>query len=130
MRAIIAHHTILALTALLLGCSDSPTDISETTRPTPLGPDQPSNQLTLTPNNATIQAGTGLRLVATNGLEVVVPATEVTWSTSGPEIASVGVDGIVRALRPGQVLISARWNASHAFARIAVIKETIESGPK
>ena len=130
MRAIVAHHAILALTALLLGCSDSPTDVSESTRPTTPGPDKPILGLTLAPNTATIDAGTGIRLTATNGFNVALPSAEVTWTSSGPEIASVGADGVVRGRRPGQVLIEARWNAAHAVARIAVIKGTSDTGPK
>ena len=130
MRAIFAQHLVVALTALFLGCSDSPTDISESTRPTAPGPDKPIHRLTLTPNNATIHAGTGVRLTATDGLDVVLPPSEVTWSSSSPEIASVGVDGVVRGHRPGQVLVGAHWNASHAVARIAVIKENLDEGPQ
>ncbi len=129
MRVIVAHHAVLALTALLLGCSDSPTDASGSTIPTAPGPDQPVG-LTLTPNTATIDAGTGIRLTATNGFNVVLPSGEVTWTSSGPEIASVGADGVVRGRRPGQVLIEAHWNAAHAVARIAVIKGTSDTGPK
>jgi hypothetical protein len=130
MRAIVAQHLVLAVTTLLLGCSDSPTDVSGSTRPTAPGPDKPIHRLILTPNNATIQAGSGIRLTATNGLDVVVPPSEVTWTSSGPEIASVGMDGVVRGRRPGQVLIGAHWYAGHAVARIAVINAGLEERPK
>jgi uncharacterized protein YjdB len=130
MRALIAQHFLLALTALLLGCSDSPTDISGSTRPTVPGPDKPVLRLTLTPNNATIQAGSAIRLTATNGLDVVLPPSEVTWTSSSPEIASVGVDGIVRGHRTGQVLVGAHWNAVHAAAQVAVIKADSGEAPQ
>lgn len=129
MRAIVAQHLVVAVTALLLGCSDSPTEISGSTTPTPPAPQQPVQRLTVTPNTATINAGRAIQLAATDGLGVALLPSEVSWTSLQPGIATVGADGVVRGRSPGEAEIVARRNTARALARIVVLKAIPEQGP-
>jgi hypothetical protein len=129
MRAIVAQHLVVAVTAFLLGCSDS-FGPSGSTTPTPRPPDQPIPQLAVTPTSATIDAGKTVRLVASDGVGVALPPSAVSWTSSNTEVASVGADGIVRGRRPGQVQIAAAWNGAHAAVQITVRKGVQDEGPQ
>ena len=130
MRAIVTQHLVVAVTAFLLGCSDSPTEVSGSTQPTPLSPDQPIHRLIVTPSTVTISAGTAVRLTAMDGLDVVLLPSAVSWTSLNTEIATVGQDGVVRGRSPGRGQVEARWNTSRAVVQIAVTKAVPDGGGK
>lgn len=130
MRAIVAHHLVIAVTALVLGCSSSPTEVSDP--PTRLGPapDQPIHRLTVTPGVATISAGKAIRLTAMNELGAALVSSEVSWTSLNPEIATVDANGLVRGQSRGQARILARWNAALVSVQIVVTKGVPDEGSR
>lgn len=84
----------------------------------------------VTPASATVQAGASISLVAA-GSDVTGQPTlaTFTWTSSAPEVASVGADGVVTGLQPGTAVITA--TAANGVAGIAdiVVEEAAPTGP-
>jgi hypothetical protein len=87
---------------------------------------------TVAPGLATINAGGELQLIAIArraGAESQVPSDAVRWSSSNEAIATVGPDGLVRGILPGQVEIRALWQTNRATVRITVLKAVPNDDP-
>jgi uncharacterized protein YjdB len=133
MRGILSRALVLALTALAVGCSSTPTepppgDPGGSREPTP-GPVQ---GFTIAPSDAILHAGGRLQLTATalrGGLESRVPSEAVSWSSSNEAVATVGPTGLVRTILPGQVEILALWQTNRATVRITVLKAVRDDDP-
>jgi alpha-amylase len=127
MRGLLTRGFILTLTAVALGCSDSPTDPGGPvgdTDPTPVGPAAPVEQFTIEASPSTINAGRSVHVRATAvraGEESQVPSEDVLWESSDKTVATVSSSGLVRGLRAGQVEIRALYQTNRASVRITVL---------
>ena len=99
----------LAATLLATGCGS-------TTEP------GASGSLLVSPAVDTLPAGSQRQLVARviRAPGDTIPAPSVLWSSSEPDIAGVSADGIVTAVRSGQVTITALMQDERAIAVIQV----------
>ena len=136
MRGILSRALVLTLTALAIGCSSTPTE------PPPGPPDGPGGSrepspgpvqgFTIAPSDAILNAGGRLQLTATvlrGGVESRVPSEAVSWSSSNEVVATVGPNGLVRTILPGQVEIRALWHTNRATVRITVLKAVRDDDP-
>jgi uncharacterized protein YjdB len=92
----------------------------------------PVDNFTVAPGVATIHAGGTLQLTATAvraGEESRVPPEAVSWSSSNEGVATVGANGLVRAILPGQIEIRALWQTNRATVRITILKAVSEDDP-
>ncbi len=109
---------ILAL-ALALGCSDDPTG-------TPSG--TPVSHVVVTPSQGgpvvTLRVGASVQLaaVAHGPSGEVLPGLGATWTTSQPERATVSQGGVVTAVSPGAVRISAAIRGKSGVVDLTVVE--------
>ena len=59
-------------------------------------------------------------------LDTNLQSPEVEWSSSNPEVASVTLDGLVKALKAGDAEISAKYNEATCVVIINVYQKAIE----
>jgi hypothetical protein len=104
---------VLSLVTAMSGCNSTSGH---------LGPPDPTPQLIVAPNTATIESGTKLQLFLSahdeNG-QTTTPFS-VAWTTSDPVVASVAADGTVTGLAVGDTKITASWNGVYSAATIKV----------
>ena len=85
-------------------------------------PPNPVATVTITPASATLSVGSNVQLVATlldaNG--DTIRDRSVTWQSSAPQIASVGVDGVAAGLAAGSATITASAEGKSGSAAITV----------
>jgi uncharacterized protein YjdB len=79
-------------------------------------------QVRITPGIASLGAGEAVRLEAQaiDRLGMSLRGRIVTWSSSQPEVAAVGPDGVLRGLRPGTVRVSAAIGGGLAWTEVRV----------
>jgi hypothetical protein len=84
--------------------------------------------LTLLPPAAQVAIGTSTRLAAqvANAQGEQISGRPVAWSSSDTTIAIVSDSGVVRGLREGTALITARTGRKNATAQVAVVTARVE----
>ena len=118
---------LLAGTALLAACGDSPTEpssrLTPPSNPSP-GTPQPGLHLAVAPTLVTLYSGESLQLtaVATTNDGDIARQVAVSWRSGDESVASVSAAGVVHALRVGQTTITAHWGSNTATARVTVLK--------
>jgi hypothetical protein len=116
MRAVLPLQVILSAATLLVACNST------------TGPDLPSDDpgisvLTVAPSFATIDGERFVKLTAilsgspTRG----VPLSQVAWSSSDTNVATVRSGGLVQGRKAGRVQIAASWKTAHGSATVVVL---------
>lgn len=85
-------------------------------------PSGPVASVTVAPESATVDQADSVILVAIarNAGGSILTAASVTWSTSDPAVASVGLHGMVRGVAPGVAAITAASQNESDTARVTV----------
>ena len=119
MRALLPLQVIVSAATLLVACDS-------TTGPELPPPDEPRvSVLTIAPSFATIDGDRFVKLTAilsgsgTRG----VPLSEVAWSSSDINVATVRAGGLVEGRKAGRVRIAATWQAAHGSATVVVLNQ-------
>lgn len=120
MRALLSVEVIASVTALLLACNS------------PTGPELPPpsddpgiSVLTVAPSFALIDGERFVKLTAIlsgAGTRGVHPS-EVAWSSSDTNVATVNTGGLVEARKAGRVQIAATWKTAHGSATVVVLNQ-------
>ena len=120
MRSALPFRVILSGATLLIACNST------------TGPDLPPPSddpgifvLTVAPSLATIDRKTFVQLTATlsGGATLGVPLSEVVWSSSDTNVATVRSGGLVEARKAGRVQIAASWQTAHGSATVVVMDQ-------
>jgi len=115
--------SVLAISA---ACSDSANPITGPDGPVALNP---STSVVVSPNQATLAAGSHVALKVTSADSSGKPVTgSVTWSSSDTTVAKVSGNGDVVAVAPGQAVITAHVGDIRAAATVQVSATSV-SGP-
>ena len=95
-------------------CGTSPTDVQRS-----------ASQLTVAPSVVTLQVGSTLQLTLTARDEEGQAArpSDVAWSTSNPQVASVSWDGVVTGGDLGEAQITASWNGVYGSSSLTVTND-------
>jgi len=119
MRAVLPLEVIVSAAALLVACNS-------TTGPESPPPDDSGiSVLTVAPSYATIGGERFVKLAAilsgsgTGG----VPLSEVAWSSSDTNVATVRAGGLVEGRKAGRVQIAATWKSAHGSATVVVLNQ-------
>lgn len=113
----------VAAAAAFLGCSGD--------SPSPTGEAPPGvERITITPGQASVPVGQSIQLsaVALDAAGAPVPGAEITWTSSNPSAATVGPDGMVRAVARLPVSIQASHAGVGALAPLDVTRALVETG--
>ena len=80
--------------------------------------------VTVVPATGTLSVGDSVGLAATvrDSGGTVLPAATVTWTTSNPDVARVSETGVVRAVSPGPVTITATSGTASGSASLTVAR--------
>jgi hypothetical protein len=119
MRAVLPLQVIVSATTLLIACNS-------TTGPELPPPDDSGiSVLTVAPSYATIDGNRFVKLTAalSGSGAGSMHASEVTWSSSDTNVATVGAGGLVEGRKAGRVLIAADWKAAHGSATVVVLNQ-------
>lgn len=98
---------------------------NSTTEPTAPPPEAPGlSVLTVAPSFATINGGRFVKLTATlTGAARNAQQSEVVWSSSDTNVATVSTGGLVEARKAGRVQIAATWKTAHGSATVVVLSQ-------
>jgi len=120
MRALLPLQVIVSAATLLVACN------STTGPELPPPSDDPGiSVLTVMPSSATISGVPFVKLTAilsgnaTRGASL----SEVAWSSSDTNVATVRADGLVEARKAGRVQIVATWKTAHGSATVVVLNQ-------
>ncbi len=111
--------TLITVLATLTGCGTSPTEPGDTGH---------TALLVVAPSAAIINGGgtLQLRLSARDEHGKLTSPTNVTWTTSNQQVASIAA-GIVTARAVGSAEITASWNGAKGVSLVTVVEP--EAGP-
>lgn len=119
MRAPLPLEVIVSAAILLVACNST------------TGPELPPPDdlgvlvLTVAPSFATIDGDRFVKLTAILSGPAThrVPLSEVAWSSSDTNVATVRAGGLVEARKNGRVQIAATWQTAHGSATVAVLNQ-------
>lgn len=88
-----------------------------------------ATSVTITPNTLTLRTGNTRQLTATarNNQQVVIPGRTFRWSSSNTAIVAVDQNGLITALTPGNVVVTAETDQTVGQAAIQVTNVPIGS---
>ena len=131
MRAVLQLQVIASVATLLVACN------STTGPELPPPTDSGISVLTVAPSLATIggERFVKLTVLASAGDARDVPLSQVIWSSSDTNVATVRQGGLVEGRRAGRVQIGATWQTAHGSATVIVLnqvgkKPDAPGGPK
>jgi Big-like domain-containing protein len=119
MRALLPLEAIVSAAILLVACNST------------TGPELPPPDdlgvlvLTVAPSFATIDGDRFVKLTAilsgpaTRGVHL----SQVAWSSSDTNVATVRAGGLVEARKNGRVQIAATWQTAHGSATVAILNQ-------
>ena len=118
MRALLPLEVIVSAT-LLVACNST------------TGPELPPPDdlgvlvLTVAPSYATIDGDRVVKLTAILSGRAArgVPLSQVAWSSSDTNVATVRAGGLVEGRKDGRVQIAATWQTAHGSATVAVLNQ-------
>jgi hypothetical protein len=116
MRALLPLEVIVSAATLLVACNST------------TGPELPPPDdlgvlvLTVAPSYATIDGDRFVKLTAvlSGSASRGVPLSEVAWSSSDTNVATVRAGGLVEGRKAGRVQIAATWQTAHGSATVVV----------
>jgi hypothetical protein len=120
MRALLPLEVIVSAATLLVACN------STTGPEAPPPSDDPGiSVLTVAPSFATINGKRFVKLTATLSGSATRGAalSEVAWSSSDTNVATVRSGGLVEGRKTGRVQIAATWKTAHGSATVVVLNE-------
>lgn len=120
MRAVLPLEVILSAAILLVACS------STTGPELPPPSDDPGvSVLTVAPSFATIAGNRFVKLTAILAGSPAggAPQSEVVWSSSDTNVATVRTGGLVEGRKAGRVQIAATWKTAHGSATVVVLNQ-------
>jgi Bacterial Ig-like domain (group 2) len=120
MRALLPLQVIVSAASLLVACN------STTGPELPPPSDDPGiSVLTVAPSFATIDGERFVKLTAilSGSATRGVPLSEVAWSSSDTNVATVRSGGLVEARKDGRVQIAATWKSAHGSATVVVLNQ-------
>ncbi len=131
MRAVLPLEVIVSAATLLVACNS-------TTGPELPPPTDPGIAvLTVAPSFATVGGTRFVKLTAllSGSAARGVPLSEVAWSSSDTNVATVRAGGLVEGRKAGRVQIAATWQTAHGSATVVVLnlvskKPSSPSSPK
>ena len=119
MRAVLPLQAVVSAAILSVACNSN-------TGPDMSPPEEPGVAvLTVSPSFATIGGERFVRLAAilSGGAPGAMHQSEVAWSSSDTNVATVSSVGLVEARRAGRVQIAATWNTAHGSATVVVLNQ-------
>ncbi len=119
MRALLPLEVIVSAATLLVACNS-------TTGPEPPPSDDLGvSVLTVAPSYATIEGNRFVKLTAilSGSATLGVPQSEVAWSSSDTNVATVRDGGLVEGRKAGRVQIAATWQSAHGSATVVVLNQ-------
>ena len=126
-RNILRAKAVCLLTTLstLAACSESGPDVAGPAGPTGDGPSVAS--ISLDPAEAELLTGDTLRLEATPSTSSGAPITgvSVSWSSSDNQVATVESTGLVTAVSPGTVTITASAAGTSGTSELSVVEQRV-----
>jgi hypothetical protein len=120
MRALLPLQVIVSAATLLVACN------STTGPELPPPSDDPGvSVLTVAPSFATIDGDRFVKLTAilSGSATRGVPLSEVAWSSSDTNVATVRAGGLVEGRKAGRVQIAANWQTAHGSATVVVLNQ-------
>lgn len=119
MRAVLPLEVIVSAAILLVACNST------------TGPELPPPDdlgvlvLTVAPSYATIDGDRFVKLTAilSGSATRGVPLSEVAWSSSDTNVATVRTGGLVEGRKAGRVQIAATWQTAHGSATVVVLNQ-------
>jgi len=119
MRAVLPLEVIVSAAILLVACNST------------TGPELPPPHdlgvlvLTVAPSYATIDGDRFVKLTAilSGSATRGVPLSEVAWSSSDTDVATVCAGGLVEGRKDGRVQIAATWQTAHGSATVVVLNQ-------
>jgi Bacterial Ig-like domain (group 2) len=120
MRALLPLELVASAATLLIACN------SPTGPETPPPSDDPGvTVLTVAPSYATINGDRVIKLSAilAGGATRGVGLSQVAWSSSDTNVATVRAGGLVEGRKAGRVLITATWKTAQGSATIVVLNQ-------
>ena len=130
MRAMFPLLVIASAGTLLVACN------STTGPELPLPSDDPGiSVLTVAPSFATIEGDHIVKLTAilSGSSALGLSQSDVAWSSSDTNVATVSAGGLVGGRKAGRVQIAANWKTAHGSATVVVLsqvaKKPIPQGP-
>jgi len=120
MRALLPLQVIVSAATLLVACN------STTGPELPPPSDDPGiSVLTVSPSFATIDGERFIKLTAilSGSATRGVSLSEVAWSSSDTNVATVRAGGLVEGRKAGRVLIAATWKTAHGSATVVVLNQ-------
>jgi hypothetical protein len=119
MRARLPLEVIVSAATLLVACNS-------TTGPELPPPDELGVLvLTVAPSYATIDGDRFVKLTAILSGPAArgVPLSQVAWSSSDTNVATVRSGGLVEGRKAGRVQIAANWKTAHGSATVVVLEQ-------
>ena len=120
MRAPLPLEVILSAATLLVACN------STTGPELPPPSDDPGvSVLTVAPSFAIIDGDRFVKLTAilSGSATYGMHQSEVAWSSSDTNVATVSAGGLVEARKAGRVQIAATWKTAHGSATVVVLNQ-------
>jgi len=119
MRALLPLEVIVSAATLLVACNST------------TGPELPPPDdigvlvLTVAPSYATIDGDRFVKLTAilSGSASRGVPLSQVAWSSSDTNVATVRAGGLVEGRKAGRVQIAATWQTAHGSATVVVLNQ-------
>ena len=119
MRALLPLEVIVSAATLLVACNST------------TGPELPPPDdigvlvLTVAPSYATIDGDRFVKLTAilSGSASRGVPLSQVAWSSSDTNVATVRAGGLVAGRKAGRVQIAATWQTAHGSATVVVLNQ-------
>jgi hypothetical protein len=120
MRALLPLEVIVSAATLLVAC-----DSTTGPEPPPPSDDPGVSVLTVAPSYATIDGDRFVKLTAILSGSRTRGATlsEVAWSSSDTNVATVRAGGLVEGRKAGRVQIAATWKTAHGSATVVVLNQ-------